>query len=130
MNTQNVHLFSIRFNPLTKSINFENVTAIQTILQTDMKNIRLKRRWIIILILMIGLLIIAIYPLPPSIPINYVDRESGLIKTEKVAGEKWLIWLYNNPVGEATLWSLVKRKIVSSFYMKFSFCRISRLLFL
>lgn len=36
--------------------------------------------------------------------------------TEKVAGEKWLVWLYNNPVGEATLWALVKRKMVSSIY--------------
>ncbi len=31
-----------------------------------------------------------------------------------MAGEKWLVWLYNNPVGEATLWSLAKRKVVSS----------------
>jgi phosphatidylserine decarboxylase len=33
-----------------------------------------------------------------------------------VAGEKWLVWLYNNPVGEATLWTLAKRKVVSEFY--------------
>jgi phosphatidylserine decarboxylase len=33
-----------------------------------------------------------------------------------VAGEKWLVWLYNNPVGEATLWALAKRKVVSSVY--------------
>jgi len=39
-----------------------------------------------------------------------------LLKTEKVAGEKWLVWLYNNPVGEATLWALAKRKVVSSVY--------------
>jgi len=38
--------------------------------------------------------------------------------TEKVAGEKWLVWLYNNPIGEATLWTLAKRKLVSSVYGK------------
>jgi phosphatidylserine decarboxylase len=38
------------------------------------------------------------------------------MKTEKVAGEKWLVWLYNNPIGEATLWALAKRKLVSTVY--------------
>lgn len=57
---------------------------------------------------------IAFYPLPEQPPIQYIDRTSGAIKTEKVAGEKWLLWLYNNPVGEATLWTLAKRKFVSS----------------
>ena len=58
----------------------------------------------------------AFYPLPQQSPIQYVERESGLLKTEKVAGEKWLVWLYNNPVGEASLWGLAKRKVVSSIY--------------
>ena len=60
--------------------------------------------------------IVALYPLPPPAPIRYYDRQSGLLKTEKVAGEKWLVWLYYNPVGEATLWALAKRKVVSSIY--------------
>ena len=60
--------------------------------------------------------IVALYPLPPQAPIRYYDRQSGLLKTEKVAGEKWLVWLYYNPVGEATLWALAKRKVVSSIY--------------
>ena len=59
---------------------------------------------------------LAFYPLPPQAPIQYYDRESGLLKTEKVAAEHWLVWLYNNPVGEATLWALAKRKVVSSVY--------------
>ena len=59
---------------------------------------------------------LAFYPLPPQDPIQYYDRESGQMKTEKVAGEKWLVWLYNNPIGEATLWALAKRKLVSSVY--------------
>jgi len=83
-----------------------------------MHNTRLKKRWISILIFLIGILLLALYPSPHQELINYVDRDSGLIKTEKVAGEKWLVWLYNNPVGEATLWALAKRKVVSSFYGK------------
>lgn len=67
----------------------------------------------LLLAIIIGL---AFYPLPPQNPIRYYERESGQIKTEKVAGEKWLVWLYYNPVGEATLWALAKRKLVSAIY--------------
>ena len=76
---------------------------------------KIKKRWILILLLL-AFIIVALYPLPPQAPIQYYDRQSGLLKTEKVAGEKWLVWLYNNPVGEATLWTLAKRKVVSSYY--------------
>ena len=81
-----------------------------------MKITKTKKRWGIILLLLAVIAILAFYPLPPQAPIQYYDRESGLLKTEKVAAEKWLVWLYNNPVGEATLWALVKRKLVSSIY--------------
>ncbi len=81
-----------------------------------MKITKSKKRWGIILLLLAVIVILAFYPLPPQAPIQYYDRESGLLKTEKVAAEKWLVWLYNNPVGEATLWALVKRKLVSSIY--------------
>jgi len=67
-------------------------------------------------LLMLVIAGMAFYPLPQQSPIQYVERESGLLKTEKVAGEKWLVWLYNNPVGEASLWGLAKRKVVSSIY--------------
>lgn len=73
-------------------------------------------KWTSILLLGFIILGIAFYPQPQQSPIKYVDRDSGMLKTEKVAGEKWLIWLYNNPIGEATLWMLVKRKLTSSFY--------------
>ncbi len=75
-----------------------------------------KKRWGLILLLLAVIAILALYPLPPQAPIRYYDRQSGLLKTEKVAGQKWLVWLYNNPVGEATLWALAKRKVVSSVY--------------
>ena len=60
--------------------------------------------------------IIACLPTPPQDPIQYYERNNAQLKTERVAGEKWLIWLYNNPIGEATLWALAKRKVVSSIY--------------
>lgn len=69
------------------------------------------------LLLSIIIIIACIKP-PPQDPIQYYERESGQLKTEKVAGEKWLVWLYYNPIGEATLWTLAKRKLVSSVYGK------------
>ena len=77
-----------------------------------MKN---KKKYIILILLFIffGL---TFYPSPKPSPNRYVDRESGSIKTEKVSGENWLVWLYNNPVGEATMFMLAKRKMLSSIY--------------
>jgi phosphatidylserine decarboxylase len=75
-----------------------------------------KKKWGITLLVFAIIISLAFYPLPPQDPIQYYERGSGQIKTEKVAGEKWLLWLYYNPVGEATLWSLAKRKLVSAVY--------------
>ena len=69
------------------------------------------------LLLSIIIIIACITP-PPQDPIQYYERETGQLETEKVAGEKWLVWLYYNPIGEATLWTLAKRKLVSSVYGK------------
>lgn len=81
-----------------------------------MKITKTKKSWGIVLLMLAIIVILAFYPLPPQAPIKYYDRETGVLKTEKVAAEKWLVWLYNNPVGEATLWAMVKRKFVSSIY--------------
>jgi phosphatidylserine decarboxylase len=83
-----------------------------------MKMTKTKKRWGIILLLLTIVIIIACLPSPPQDPIKYYERENGQLKTEKVPGEKWLVWLYNNPMGEATLWTLAKRKLVSSVYGK------------
>jgi phosphatidylserine decarboxylase len=83
------------------------------------KHFRAKTRpgiWIPILVLILGLLVMALWPLPQQEPIRYMDRQSNTIKTEKVAGEAWLRWLYHNPVGEATLWTLARKKVISSWY--------------
>lgn len=81
-----------------------------------MKITKSKKRWGIILLLLAILIGQTFYPLKPQEPIQYYERDSGQMKTEKVVGEKWLIWLYYNPFGEATLWTLAKRKVVSSIY--------------
>lgn len=75
-----------------------------------------KNHRIIIISIFVVLFGLAIYPLPENSPIKYIDRETGELKTEKVEGEKWLVWLYNNPVGELSLYGLVKRKFVSDIY--------------
>jgi len=82
----------------------------------DIRQIRIKKAWVFILLMVTAILILALFPTPKAAQIQYFDRQTGMIKTEKVAGEKWLVWLYSNPVGEATMWALVKRKIVSSIY--------------
>ena len=81
-----------------------------------MKITKNKKSWGIILLLLAIIISLASYPLTPQDPIQYYERESGQIKTEEVAGEKWLVWLYYNPIGEATLWAFAKRKLVSSIY--------------
>jgi phosphatidylserine decarboxylase len=80
------------------------------------KGISAKRATRIIFLLLIALLILAFLPIGQPAPVNYIERVSGKTKTEKIAGEKWLIWLYHNPIGEASLWALVRRKMVSSIY--------------
>lgn len=76
---------------------------------------KIKKRTFVIslIVLVVG---IAIFPSPENLPIRYIERSSGEIKTEKVAGERWLVWLYNNPIGELSLYAMVKRKFVSSVY--------------
>jgi phosphatidylserine decarboxylase len=81
-----------------------------------MKISRAKKTLGLLLLLLAVVVAVALYPLPHQAPVRYYDRQDGRLKTEKVAGEAWLVWLYNNPVGEATLWALAKRKVVSSFY--------------
>jgi len=83
-----------------------------------MKITKTGKRWRIILLLLAIILIIAFFPSTQQDSIQYYERASGQLKIEKVAGEKWLKWLYNNPIGEATLWTFAKRKMLSSIYGK------------
>jgi phosphatidylserine decarboxylase len=83
-----------------------------------MKITKTKKRWSIILLLLAIIIIIGYFTPSSQDSIQYYERVSSQLKTEKVAGEEWLVWLYNNPIGEVTLWALVKRKLASSIYGK------------
>lgn len=83
-----------------------------------MKLTKVKKSRILILLLLIAGIGLALYPLPQPDPIHYYERTSRELKIEKVAGERWLVWLYYHPVGEASLWALAKRKLASSIYGK------------
>lgn len=50
--------------------------------------------------------------------IVYWNRESGSLETEKVYGEYWLKFIYNNPFGKIGLWAIVKRAWFSHWYGK------------
>jgi len=48
--------------------------------------------------------------------IHYIDRKTGEVHQELVPGEKWLQWLYYNPLGKLALQGVVKRKFLSQWY--------------
>ena len=50
--------------------------------------------------------------------IKYFDRHLGKIRSEKVYGDKWLKRIYGNPLGNLTLWCMVKRLWFSRWYGK------------
>lgn len=50
--------------------------------------------------------------------IKYIERKTGEILTEKVPGEKYLKFLYYNPLGELPLNLVVKKKFLTEFYGK------------
>jgi phosphatidylserine decarboxylase len=49
-------------------------------------------------------------------PIRYYDRYDRTVKTERIYGEGWLRWAYENPVGRFLVWLLIKRRIFSVWY--------------
>lgn len=48
--------------------------------------------------------------------IKYIERKTGEILIEKVPGEKYLKFLYYNPLGELPLNLVVKKKFLTEFY--------------
>ena len=50
--------------------------------------------------------------------IDYIERKTGEILTEKVPGEKYLKFLYYNPFGELPLNMVVKKKFLTQRYGK------------
>src|SRR5687767_8011024 len=49
-------------------------------------------------------------------PIQYFNRYTNQVETEKVYGEKFLHWTYGNPLGRLSLHALVKRALFSRWY--------------
>lgn len=52
----------------------------------------------------------------PIEPIRYYDRYTRTVKTERVFGEKWLRYAYENPSGRFFVWLLARRKFFSKWY--------------
>lgn len=52
----------------------------------------------------------------PAEPIRYFDRYARAVKTERIYGEKWLRFAYENPVGRFFVWALVRRAFFSKWY--------------
>jgi phosphatidylserine decarboxylase len=51
-------------------------------------------------------------------PIEYFNRHTRRLETERVYGEGFLRWTYANPLGQATLHVLVKRAVFSAWFGK------------
>ena len=70
-------------------------------------------------IIVILLLIFAVFYKQEVIKeIKYVNRQTGEIEVEKVAGEAYLKWLYYNPLGKISAKTIVKNKFLSEYYGK------------
>ena len=52
----------------------------------------------------------------PAEPIRYYDRYTREVKTERIYGEKWLRFAYENPAGRFFVWLLARRAIFSRWY--------------
>jgi len=49
-------------------------------------------------------------------PVQYWHRAKKTVETERIYGERWLRFVYENPVGRLTLALLVRRTIFSQYY--------------
>ena len=52
----------------------------------------------------------------PAEPIRYFDRTARAVKTERIYGEKWLRFAYENPAGRFFVWLLARRAFFSRWY--------------
>jgi phosphatidylserine decarboxylase len=75
-----------------------------------------RSKLLILIFILVAVAAVTFWPLPNIAPVKYIERTTGEIKTEKIEGERWMKWLYYNPVGELSLQALVKRKLVSEIY--------------
>ncbi len=52
----------------------------------------------------------------PAEPIRYFDRHGRTVQTERIYGEKWLRFAYENPAGRFFVWALARRAFFSRWY--------------
>ena len=56
--------------------------------------------------------------MPPDESIQFYNRYSKKVETEAIYGEKYLKFIYGNPLGRLALWAAVKRAWFSGWYGK------------
>ncbi len=49
-------------------------------------------------------------------PIVFFNRSTGQLEEEKIYGERWLRWIYGNPLGRISLAAVVRRAWFSAWY--------------
>ena len=49
-------------------------------------------------------------------PTQFYNRHTKQLETEKIHGERWLRFAYENPAGRFLLWAFVKRRLFSLYY--------------
>lgn len=54
--------------------------------------------------------------MPSKDPIQFINRKTGQVQTEKVMGEGWMRWLYQTGPGQLALHALVKRSLLSRYF--------------
>ena len=52
----------------------------------------------------------------PAEPIRFRNRRTGAIETERIYGEKWLRFAYENPAGRFLVWLVARRAFFSRWY--------------
>lgn len=52
----------------------------------------------------------------PAEPIRFYNRYTKQVETEKVFGERWLRFAYENPAGRLFVWLVARRKLFSWWY--------------
>lgn len=60
-------------------------------------------------------------------PIRFYNRYTKSVETEKVFGEGWLRFAYENPLGRLFVWAIARRKIFSWWYGRTMNKRVSAL---
>lgn len=63
----------------------------------------------------------------PAEPIRFYNRYTKSVETEKVFGEMWLRFAYENPVGRLFVWLVARRKLFSWWYGRKMSQRVSAL---